>query len=207
MRKITTMKPSDEHFVRAAEVLRRLVDQMQPASLATLIDEPIDRAVQGFAWPAEPVAPSEVPRVLAAFLQHVYRQAFANGPQLSLARAHDELVALLQADAQDPATGGYVGAMLDATVAGASCWEGLAARVITVLKTRLRRQQVQGLLTTEIEPQDWPLRCALTSILIQRLEPYLPSEITAGPPERWAGQLTSLLGLYMGLQDQPADRG
>lgn len=67
---------------------------------------------------------------------------------------------------------------------------------------RLRRQYVQWVLATEIDPHDWSMQCAMTEVLIEQMRQYLPPEIAAGPPERWASQLSGLLGMYMGLHDE-----
>ncbi len=196
------MRPSERNPDRADEVLQRLIDRLQPAQIMHMIDEPVDKAAEVFAWPTGSAASRNFAQVLASFLQHIYRHAFPDGEQLSPWRAHDEVIALLQADAQDPMTGGYIGAVLDARDTEAPPWYELAARIIGALKTRLRRQYVQWVLTTEIDPHDWSMQCALTEVLIERMRAYLPPDIAAGPPMRWASQLSGLLGMYLGLQDE-----
>lgn len=195
------MNPSDHDIARAETTLRGLLLRLRPASLAAAIDEPIDRAAQAFTWPAEPVTSPRMAEVLASFLQHLRRHAFPARESLTRSRARDELITLLQEDGGDPMSGGYIGAVLDAVAAGEPCWEALAARVLSSLKSRLRQQYVRWALLTELDPHDWVHRCALTTILIHKMARYLPAEIAAGPAERWANHLHDLLGLYLGLQD------
>ncbi len=196
------MRASERDSAGADEVLQRLVDMLQPGRIMRIIDEPVDKAAEVFAWPTESAASRNFAQVLASFLQHIYRHAFPDGEQLSPWRAHDEVIALLQADAQDPMAGGYIGAALDTRDAEAPPWYELGARITGAIKTRLRRQYVQWVLAMEIDPRDWSMQCALTEIVIERMQQYLPPEIAAGPPERWASQLSGLLGMYLGLQDE-----
>lgn len=194
------MKSSDAVYAQAVRTLARVMARLSPGALTGLIDNPIDRAAESFEWPPAPGSVKDVLPAAARFLQHLSREALSHNQQLSLLYAQDDVIALLDGGGDDPAKGGYAGALLETLGSGPPDWSGLAARITEALKMRLHQRYVRWAIESEIDPAGWDLRCALTAILIERMRAYLPREITEGPPERWAGQLTTLLGMCIGME-------
>ena len=70
------------------------------------------------------------------------------------------------------------------------------------LKDELQRKHVNRVLKEALDPLDWDARVAFMAVMMERLGPFLPPQIRAAPPERYARHYEEVVRAYVGSFDQ-----
>ena len=190
----------------AEDILDSLRELLAEISLVELIDEPIDKAVRSFQCPGGRVESQRdfLDRV-ASFLQHVYASAFPTARQLTSAQARDEAVSLLE---QGGFPAGYRAALWEAGHPLGPGIRGILAELSVFLKLRLREAHVRWVFTEHLGCLDWPTKCQLASLILQRWGDRTPPELSAQSAEQYANFLPLLVqrDLYYRPPRQPPQR-
>ena len=188
------MTSFDAQHERAVKIVDQVITLLDETLLAQQIDEPIDRALQTFGCELDrPNGPRHFHEIVGRFVGHVYEQALACPRRLSLDRACDEALALLDEGYQNPHANGYCAARLDAVDPQAGM-QLVLARLADLIKTRQRQMRIRGALAWHIDWSDWQLKCQIASILLDRCRPFLPPDVRGCEPDRFADDLPELFG-------------
>ncbi len=175
---------------RARHALRRLDQFLKPLYLVELIDEPVQLAAEVFHVPPAVPDAAALLDTVAAFLEHVYRNAFPMGPHLSADQARNEAFAFLS-------QGGDRAALLSTVIAVGRNPESelpsLLWQVCESLKTRLRREHITRVMCRTLSGTAWSFKIALAQELLMRVQPYWPPHAVGMPVELWASSLDALI--------------
>ena len=183
---------------RAAEILGRVTDLLDERRIAQHIDERIDKALDEFDCPTDSgYSHRQFTETVARFLSHVHEVALPGSRKLTASQARDEALALLSHTYDGAFASGYLGAILDAADASSPGLVLVLARMAESIKRRRRQQYARWLRVRYIDSVDWPTKCAMAAVLIDRLQESLPPELRQCPPEQLADEVYDLLELHL----------
>ena len=185
---------------RILDQLTRLIDEEQ---VTRQIDKPIDQALEDFECPDIPVhSHARFHQVITDFMKHVHKKALPGSRNLSSLQAHDEAMAILEGQYQGSQTNGYFGAVLDAADADQPGLPLVLARMAEAVKAVQRLKYTRWAATRYLAPADWPTKCALAAILLERNRACLPPELEQCPPGQFADEIPELLKMDLALDSQ-----
>jgi len=190
----------------AEEILDSLRERLAETTLIELIDEPIDKAVRSFQCPGGCVeSQRDFLDLVASFLRHVYAYAFPTARELTSAQARDEAVSLLE---QGGCPAGYRAALWEAGHPLGPGIQGVLAELTAFLKLRLREAHVRWVFHEHLGGLDWPTKCQIASLIMQRWGDRTPPELNAQSAEQYANFLPLLVqrDLYYLPPRQPPRR-
>ncbi len=198
MQRRTNMMNSDSTRNRAETILDQVAGLLDEQRLEQQIDEPIDRALETFsAVEHDPYSHQLFIETTARFVQRVYEQSFSPSRKLTTLHARDEAIALLERAYRGTHASGYHGAVLDAADPSGPGLELVVARIAEALKSERRQMHMRWVESRYIDSADWPTKCAMASILIERCRVNLPPELHSCPPEQLAEDVFDLLALQL----------
>ena len=185
---------------RIFDLLTRLIDEEQ---VVRQIDQPIDQVLEDFECPDIPVhSQARFHQVITDFMQHLHKKALPGSRDISSSQAHDEAMALLESQYQGSRSNGYPGAVLDAADADQPGLPLVLARLAEAVKAIQRLKYTRWAATRYLAPADWPTKCALAAILLERNRACLPLELEHYPPEQFADEIPELLKMDLALESQ-----
>ena len=191
------MTSSDGFNARAAAVIQQLVDGMDETELARRIDQPIDQ----IAEPLIAQAPSEYShgQLHRAITDFVLQLMLAGADTDGVFRAHaqDEALAIIEQGYEGANAKGYEAAVVDAIDRSGPGLAIVLARIAEAVKARRRQLRLSGLAAQLIDPNDWPLKCAIAGLLLERCRSCLPPELQTCAPEQLADDVVDLLALHL----------
>ena len=191
------MRNSDSAQGRAAAILDQVADLLDEQATARQIDDPIDEALERFGHVEhEPYSHQRFTETTARFVQHVYEHALSPSRKFTLSQARDETVALLRQAYMGMSASGYEGAILDAADPLGPGFGLVLARIAEAIKRERRQMHTRWVESRYIDSADWPTKCAMASILIERCREFLPPELQDCPPEQLAEDVFDLLTLH-----------
>lgn len=184
---------------RVEELLDQVADLLDEQTMARQIDDPIDEALEQFGHVEhEPYSHQRFIEVTARFVHHVYEHALSPNRKLTLSQARDETVALLGRAYMGTRASGYDGAIVDAADPSGPGLELVLARIAEAIKRERHHMHTRWIESRYVDSADWPTKCAMASILIQRCREFLPPELQDCPPEQLAEDVFDLLALHLG---------
>ena len=194
------MTPGNAHS-HAAAVLARIGVMLDEDVLGRQIDGPIDEALGTFR-PRKPTVKGsrDFHRVVGRLLRHLHRHALPGRRLIPLWQAKSEAVAMLEQGYRRGGGGGYAAALLDATGCGDDGLRGVLAALAEVVKQQCRRQYIRWVIAKHVDPSDWPLRCDIVAVLLERLAGWLPPRLRRSSPRQLAGELERLIALDIALR-------
>ena len=171
---------------------------MDEQRMAQQIDDPIDGTLERLGHVEhEPYSHPRFTETTARFVQHVYEHAHSPSRKLTMSQARDETVALLARAYGGTYANGYHGAVLDAADPSGPGLELVLARISELIKNERRQMHARWIESWHIDSADWPTKCAMASILIERCCEFLPPELQGCPPEQLAEDVFDLLALHL----------
>jgi len=194
----TNMRNSDATRNLAAAILDQVTGLIDEQLMVQQIDEPIDRALASFgSVEHEPYSHPRFTETTARFVKHVFDHALSPGRRLTVSQARDETTALLGLAYRGTYAIGYHGAILDAADPSDPGLELVLARIAELIKSERRQLHLRCVEFRYIDSADWPTRCAMASLLIERCREHLPPELRSCPPEQLADDVFDLLALHL----------
>lgn len=191
------MRNSDSAQGRAAAILDQVAGLLDEQATARQIDDPIDEALERFdRVEHEPYSHQRFIETTARFVQHVYEHAFSPNRKLTLSQARDETVALLGRAYMGMSASGYDGAIVDAADPLGPGLGLVLARIAEAIKRDRRQMHMRYVESRYIDSADWPTKCAMASMLIERCSEFLPPELQDCPAEQLAEDVFDLLTLH-----------
>jgi len=184
---------NSEEKRKAAALIREVFEKTSEEYLHLRIDEPVEKAVASFEFDRHGEVTHETfTRVIADFVCHVYEQGLWGKQKITAAVASAEAVAILEEGYQASYDRGYYTAFLEALNPdlGLEYVLGqMAGHIIVVARAR----HVQWVCTSRMELSDWPRRCLIAEILLERWKGFLPQNVRGRPPAYFADHLPELI--------------
>jgi len=198
------MRSSDGDLRGQAEaIVRAILERLDGSYLARHIDEPIDRAIADFVWDdRHPVCHCHFHEVLGKFVAHVYARGLPCRRKLSPAQARDEAVALLEQMDRGTGVDAYEVAVLEAAQ---SQWGGIEVVLVQLaefIKAQCRQMHVQWVFAKFIDASDWPLLCAIASVLLDHFRSSLSERVSRWQPAQAVDAIPDLLRRIVNTDSQ-----
>ena len=112
-------------------------------------------------------------------------------------QAYAEAVAILEESYQTPHGRGYYAAFLDAFDPNLDGIEYVLAQMTGCIITMAREKHIRWVCASRMELADWPTRCLIAEILMERWEPFMHHNLRGCSPEQFAYHLPELI--YLGI--------
>ncbi|MBI1390450.1 MAG: hypothetical protein GC154_18590 [bacterium] len=183
-------------------ILSRLLHILSEEELGKRIDAPIDRAVECFSFPEEPVmAYSEFLGTAARFIHHIHQFGLPVRRKLSIVRAKGEAFAMLS-EYRGLHGNGVEAAWIDASLSYSGDVEPVLLQLREIVKMNQRRRHAQWIFTQELSRLDWRGQCRMVKALIQPLKEHLPPALFHCEPEQLVEQIPSLVQMRINSASQ-----
>ena len=187
----------------AETLINQVFDLMDETHVVRTIDEPIQEALGSFKY--EETAPSHevILQVVSDFVRHVYEHGLKPRQILSQAEAQAEALSILENHYESLGARGYDAAILDASNPKLDGLAHILERMTELIIRMARAKYVRWVCATRIDPSNWPLRCAMAQILLERSRPYLPENLLRCSPVQFADHLPLLIDLIQSTDTVP----
>ena len=183
------------------ELLRRILDILDPELINRLIVLPLEKAGAAFRWDRQSqggdLAPAAFLDVIGAFIQKVYAEGLRNPKRLDEMQAQAEAVFILERSYQGLGGRGYEAALVDCISQGSEGLQQTLRFLLGAVAHAERRRHLQWALGALLDPLDWGLRKEIASLLIKQTHDILPPDISNAPPERFVECLPDMLLNYV----------
>jgi len=182
---------SSENMRRAEKALDEIFRQLNEDDIHKQIDEPIDAVFEDFTKRLEKMGEENHPsEVFTEFIRRVYTDGLKAGWHVVNAGATS--LRLLENHYQGLWSDGYCAAVLDAanSAMGGVCF--VLAQLAEIVKNTERQEYVQAVFARQINPSDWPLRCEIVRILLDRYDPLFSSMLKECPPSQLVDEIPAL---------------
>jgi len=183
-----------EREILPEKVLDTIMDLLNEERISSEVDEPIDYATQGFRLEVTtPISHAGFNRLVAAFVQNIYRQALRLQRYLSEQEAFTEAVFLLESYYEGGYTKGYDGALLDATGSNLEGLELVLSRLAESIKVAERVKYVEWVFADNVYHLDWKTRYRIIAVHLKRNEEFLSADLHDSDPARFVNHLHDLI--------------
>jgi hypothetical protein len=178
---------------KAAVIIREVFEKTTEEYLQMRIDERVEKAAASFEFDRDaPVTHEIFTRVIADFVRHVHEQALWGKQKLTAPQAIAEAVAMLEEGYQASRDRGYDAAFLDALNPHLGL-EYILGQMAGHIIASARAKHIRWICASRLELADWPTRCLIAEILLERWRPSLPENIRRCSPTRFAHLLSELI--------------
>ena len=185
---------------RAEAVIEEVFEKTSEEYLQLRIDEPIEKATASFEFDrTAPVTHQTFTQVTRDFVRHVYQKALWGWQNMSAREALDEAVAILERGYPAAHGQGYYTAFLDASNPNLNGLEYILTQMARHITLMARARHIRWVCASRIELSDWPTRCRIAEILLQRWEPFLPENIRTCSPPQLANHLPELINVILSI--------
>ena len=162
------------------------------------IDEPIDLTLQNLRFDVKaPFSHADFNRIIAGFVQHLYREGLRLSRNLSDRESLTEAVSLLRKYYRGVYTKGYDGALLDAVTGSLEGVEMVLSALAEAIKAAERDKYIASIFVQNIDQLDWEGKCQIVSTYFKQYENSLPPQFCEMDCARWAGHLADLIVNHM----------
>ena len=184
---------------RAEKIVDEILRLTDEEYLQCLIDEPIEKAAFEFEFEEiKPVTHRTFLSVTASFVRHIYKGALLVPKTLSLAQAGAEAIAILEDTYQNVDTKGYYAAFIDASIRQSGLEFVLAHMAESIASTE-RAKHLRWACARLMDPWEWPERCLMAEILLERWKPFLPPQIKDCSPAQLVDHLPEWISTLHGV--------
>lgn len=178
---------------KAAAIIKEVLEKTSEEYLQMRIDEPVEKATASFEFDRDASVTHEIfIRVIADFVRHMYEQALWGQQKLTSPQAIAEAVAILEEGYQASRGRGYDAAFLDALNPHLSL-EYVLGQMAGHIIASARVKHIRWVCVRRMELADWPTRCLIAEILLERWKPFLPESLGRRPPAQLAHLLSELI--------------
>jgi len=181
---------------KASAIIEEVFEKTSEEYLQLRIDDPIEKASASFEFDRDaPIAHQTFTQVTTDFVRYLHEQGLWFGQTMSAVEACAEAVAILEEGYQAPHGRGYYAAFLDASNPNLSGLEYVLAQMAEYITALARSRHIRWVWTSRMELADWPTRCLIAEILLERWKPFLLDNLCTCPPAQLAGHLSELINL------------
>ena len=188
---------------RAAAALVTALDLLAAERMSRAVDERIDRAATSFTVEEIP-GPSagDFKTIIREFTRHLYAYGLRLPQRPTDAQALAEAVHILELIYNDPRTGGYEAALLEADGRGGEGVAQVLGRIAEAVKATERRAYVGWVIARWLAPRGWTARCEIARLLVERLGESLPDGVRQCAPARLVGEIPELVLMHVGTDEE-----
>ena len=175
---------------RATAIIEKILELTDEEYLQGRIDRPVEKVLAAFEYDRN------------ALMSHLYfmdtasdfvRRIYLHGPgtsqHLSHTQACTEALIIIEKAFGSHDVQGYDAAI----VAAFTDLESVLLRIAEFIISRTRKRHIRWVYATYINPFNWPTRCLIAEILIEKWKPFLPPSILSCTPAQLADALPQLL--------------
>jgi hypothetical protein len=185
---------------RAEGIIGAVFEKISEEYLQLRIDEPIEKAAASFEFDqTAPVTHQIFTQVTGDFVRHVYEKALWGWQKMSPQKALAEAVAILEEGYQAAHAQGYYAAFLDASNPSLDGLESVLTQMARHITLMARARHIRWVCASRIELSDWPARCLIAEILLQRWQPFLPENVRTCSPAQLAHHLPELINVVLSI--------
>jgi len=183
----------------AKMIIDQILELLDEEHLKRQIDDPIDAVINRLEFDhTKPFTCKLFHKAIAKLVGHIYEQALRI--KLNLSRPLGEAIFLLDRFYQGGTPCGYEAALLDAADTKRCGLEIVLARLVEIIKTREREKYIGAVLAHRLGPADWPTRCEIAAILIDRYRSFLSPELKRCVPEQLADEIPAFISNHLGTE-------
>ena len=174
---------------RATAIIEKILELTDEEYLQRRIDRPVEKVLATFEYDDNArISHRYFMDIVSDFVHLIY----LNGPGTSqnLSRSQDSAEALFIIE---KAFGSHEVQGFDAAIVEAfNDFESVLARIAGFIISRTRERHIRWVYATYIDPFDWPTRCLIAEILVEKWKPFLPPSILSCIPSQLADALPQL---------------
>jgi len=181
---------------KAATIVEEVLEKTGEEYLELRIEEPIEKASASFVFDRDaPITHQTFTQVTTDFVRHLNERGLWSGQTMLAVEACAEAVAILEEGYQAPHGRGYYAAFLDASNPNLSGLEYVLAQMAEYITALARSRHIRWVWTSRMELADWPTRCLIAEILLERWKPFLLDNLCTCLPAQLADHLSELINL------------
>ena len=185
---------------RAEAIIEEVFEKTSEEYLQLRIDEPIEKTATSFEFDrTAPVTHQTFNQVTRDFVRHVYQKALWGWQKMSAGEALDEAVAILERGYPAAPGQGYDTAFVDASNPNLNGLEYILTQMARHITLMEREKHIRWVCASRMELSDWPTRCLIAEILLQRWEPFLPENVRICSPVQFAHHLPGLINVGLSI--------
>ena len=174
---------------RAVAVIEEVLELTDEEYLQRLIDKPVEKVFASFEFDRNArVSHYYFMDVVGDFVRRIYLDGLGVSQNLSRSQARAEALIIIERAYQSQDVQGYYAALAEAF----NGIESVLARIAEFIITRTRERHIRWVHSSRIDPFDWPTRCLIAEILIERWGPFLPPGIRSCNSAQLADALPQL---------------
>lgn len=174
---------------RAVAVIEKVLELTDEEYLQRLIDKPVEKVFASFEFDRNArVSHYYFMDVVGDFVRRIYLDGLGASRNLSRSQARAEALIIIERAYQSQDVQGYYAALAEAF----NGIESVLARIAEFIITRTRERHIRWVHSSRIDPFDWPTRCLIAEILIERWGPFLPPDIRSCNSAQLADALPQL---------------
>jgi hypothetical protein len=179
--------------LKADSIIHKVFELTDEEYLRRWVDGPIEKAAAGFGFNPETQVTHQIfIRVTGEFVRHVHEHGLKPRQILSDVQARTEATAILEEGYQNPNARGYYASFLDASNPNLNGLEFILDQMTQFIIARARERHIRWVYSSRIDPSDWPTKCLIAQILIERWGAFLPSSVLSCTPAQLADFLAEL---------------
>ena len=178
---------------KAIAIIDEVFEKTSEDYLQSRIDDLIGKAAVSFEFDRDaPITHQYFIRVIVDFIRHVYEKGLGVKQELTFVQALAEVMGILKEIYQNSMDRDYDAAFLNASNPEIGL-EYVLGQITTYLIVAARVKHIRWICTSRMEMRDWPLRCMMAEILIERLKLSPPENIGECSPCQFADCLPELI--------------
>ncbi|MBC8420342.1 MAG: hypothetical protein H8E10_17290 [Desulfobacterales bacterium] len=174
---------------RAIAIIEKILEFTDEEYLQRRIDRPVEKVFAAFEYDKNArISHRYFMDIVGDFVHRIYLHGPGTSQYLSHTQACAEALLIIEKAFGSHDVQGYDAAI----VAAFTDLESVLAKIIEFVISRTRERHIRWVYATCIDPFDWPTRCLVAEILLERWKPFLPPSILSCTPAQLVDALPQL---------------
>lgn len=184
---------TNSDLCKTEAIIEKVFELTSDEYLQHFIDEPIEKAQRNFEFDDKAfVTYRTFFQVTGNFVRHIYKDGLRPGQILSDSQARAEALAIIEEGYQNVHAKGFDAAFLDASDPNQTGLGPVLAHLKEIITARARLKRITWVYSSCIDPSDWPTKCLIAEILLERWGRLFPPSLLAYTPAQLADALPYL---------------
>jgi hypothetical protein len=174
---------------RATAIIEKILELTDEEYLQGRIDRPVEKVLAAFEYDRNALMSHRYFMDTASdFVRRIYLHGPGTSQHLSHTQACTEALIIIEKAFGSHDVQGYDAAI----VAAFTDLESVLLRIAEFIISRTRKRHIRWVYATYINPFNWPTRCLIAEILIEKWKPFLPPTILSCTPAQLVDSLPQL---------------
>ena len=174
---------------RATAIIEKILELTDEEYLQHRIDKPAEKVLATFEYDTNArINHRYFMDTASDFVRRIYLHGPGTSQHLSHTQACTEALIIIEKAFGSHDVQGYDAAI----VAAFTDLESVLARIVEFIISRTRKRHIRWVYATYINPFNWPTRCLIAEILIEKWKPFLPPTILSCTPAQLVDSLPQL---------------